>query len=261
MIDGKRRRMRRLLGEDGKTLLIAVDHSVTTGTVGGLSNMGAVLRSVVRGGADGVVMHRGSAVWDMPVQRDTALIVHLSGSTALSAQPELKTRVCEPNLAMAIGADAVSVHITLGAGSAEDRATLADLASVVASCDSLGLPLLAMTYVLPSDRPPGPAVIHAARAVAELGADIVKTIHPGNEYLAGLASDVGVPVVIAGGEAIGTWEEFIASAKNAMGVGLAGLCVGRRVFGSADPATATTQLKVVIHGEARKETHDNRALG
>ncbi|WP_405493716.1 transaldolase [Nocardia sp. NBC_00511] len=229
--------------------MIAVDHSLTTGAAGGLSDMAAVLRSVVRGGADGVVAHRGSACRQMPVQRETALVMHLSGSTALSANPELKIRVCNPETAAALGADAVSVHVTLGAGSTEDRATLADLAAVARSCDALGLPLLAMTYASGAGSTPGRSVLHAARVVAELGADIVKTAHPGDEYLAELAAGVPIPVVVAGGRPDGSWDDFVSAAKNAMGVGLAGLCVGRHVFGSADPAAATAQLKSIVHGE------------
>ncbi len=250
MVSGKQRRMRRLLGEDGKTFLVAVDHSVTTGTVGGLSDMTSVLRSVISSGADGVVTHRGSAVHSMPAQRQTALIVHLSGNTVLSHGTELKTRVCDPEAAVAIGADAVSVHVTLGGGSQEDRAALADLGQVALSCDRLGLPLLVMTYVRTAQRSRGRAVAHAARVAAELGADIVKAAHPGEEHLADLAADICVPVVIAGGEAAdGSWEDFLDSAKNAMGAGLAGLCVGRRVFGSPHPARAAAELRAVVHGE------------
>jgi DhnA family fructose-bisphosphate aldolase class Ia len=250
MVSGKQRRLRRLLGADGRSLLIAVDHSVTAGAGGGLSDMAAVLRAVVEGGADAVVAHRGSAAREMPPQRATALVVHLSGNTTLSGRPELKTRVCDPEAAFALGADAVSAHITLGGGHVEDRAALADLGRIAASCDRLGIPLLAMTYVGgPARSRPGPAILHAARVAAELGADIVKTAHPGEELLTELAATVPVPVVIAGGEATGRWDDFVDAGKRVIGAGLAGLCVGRRVFGSADPARATARLRAVVHGE------------
>ncbi|SDZ46622.1 fructose-bisphosphate aldolase, class I/fructose-bisphosphate aldolase / 2-amino-3,7-dideoxy-D-threo-hept-6-ulosonate synthase/2-amino-4,5-dihydroxy-6-oxo-7-(phosphonooxy)heptanoate synthase [Amycolatopsis xylanica] len=248
MISGKARRLRRLLGADGKTFLVALDHSVTTGAVGGLSDMGSVMRAVVLGGADGIVTHRGSAATSMPAQRETALVVHLSANTALSPRPELKTRVCDPEVAAALGADAVSAHVTLGCGPEEDRAALADLGGIARSCDRLGLPLLVMTYARTDAADAGPGVLHAARVAAELGADIVKTAHPGDEHLAELVTSVPVPVVIAGGQLDGSWEDFLGSAKNAMGAGVAGLCVGRRVFGSADAVDATAQLRAIVHG-------------
>lgn len=251
MVGGKQRRIRRLLGEDGKTFLVAVDHSVTTGGAGGLSDVGSIMRAVVRGGADAIVAHRGSAAHEMPAQRKTALIVHLSGNTRLSAGSELKTRVCEPESAAALGADAVSAHLTLGGGHREDRAALADLGQIARSCDRLGLPLLVMTYVMSDAEDPGPAVVHAARVAAELGADIVKAANPGNEYLADLVTDIAVPVVIAGGQADGTWEGFVDDARKAMSTGLAGLCVGRWVFGSEDPAKAAAQLAAIVHAKDR----------
>jgi DhnA family fructose-bisphosphate aldolase class Ia len=260
MVSGKQRRLRRLLGADGRTLLIALDHSVTTGTGGGLSDMASVMRAAVEGGADAVVAHRGSAARELPPQRSTALIVHLSGNTTLGGRPELKAQVCDPETAVGLGADAVSAHVTLGAGHAEDRAALAGLGRVAASCDRLGVPLLAMTYVdmahgdmayagAPADDP-GPAVLHAARVAAELGADVVKAAHPGSAYLAELAATVPVPVVIAGGAADGSWDDFVDSGKQVIGAGLAGLCVGRRVFSSADPARATALLRAIVHGES-----------
>jgi DhnA family fructose-bisphosphate aldolase class Ia len=256
MISGKQRKMGRLIGADGRTLLVAVDHSVTTGAQGGLADMGAVLRSVVAGGADGVVTHRGSAMRAMPVQRTTALLIHLSGNTSLSTQAELKVRVCDPEAALAAGADAISVHITLGCGHEEDRRGLADLGRVALTCDRLGLPLLVMTYVRAAPELQGTAVLHAARVAAELGADIVKTAHPGAEHLPELAASIDIPVVIAGGEQAGvTWAEFLDSARSIITAGLAGLCVGRRVFGSADPEMAVTELREVVHGETMPVAH------
>lgn len=165
--------------------------------------MGAVMRSVISGGADGIVAHRGSAARELPVQRDTAMIVHLSGNTALSAQPELKATVCEPETAAALGADAVSAHITLGCGHREDRDALVGLGAIARSCDRLGMPLLVMTYIRTEAPDIGPQVLHASRIAAELGADIVKAAHPGEQYLTDLASQVPVPVVIAGGARTG----------------------------------------------------------
>jgi DhnA family fructose-bisphosphate aldolase class Ia len=248
MVSGKQRRLRRLLGEDDRTLLVALDHSVTLGAGCGLSDMSSVMRAVVEGGADGVIAHRGSAAREMPVQRTTSLIVHLSGNTALSPGSELKIRVCDPETAFALGADAVSAHITLGRGHQEDRAALADLGAIARTCDRLGMPLLVMTYIDADGKGPGPVVLHAARVAAELGADVVKAAHPGEDYLAELAATIPVPVVIAGGQADGSWDEFLDSGKKIIGAGLAGLCVGRRVFGSPDPAKATAQLKAVVHG-------------
>ena len=83
--------------------------------------------------------------------------------------------VCTVEEAIKLGADAVSVHVNLGAE--DEGAMLKDLGSVAKEAMDWGMPLLAMMYVR------GPkvknqydvsVVKHAARVGAELGADIVK---------------------------------------------------------------------------------------
>lgn len=248
MVNGKERRLRRLLDEDGRTLLVAVDHSLTTGKAGGLANMPLVLEQIVRGGADAIVAHRGSASAAMPVQRGTALVIQLSGSMALSHDgPRQQTRVCDPATAMALGADAVSAQLTLGMGRAEDREGLRHVGQVAGECDRLGLPLLVMAYAAAAPAQQAEATIHAARAAAELGADIVKAAHPGAGHLDEIVETVMVPVVLAGGEATGSWPEFLQAAGRAIDAGVAGLCVGRRIFGHADPTRATSELHARVH--------------
>ena len=250
MTTGKERRLRRLLSDDGRSLLIAVDHAVTTGFAGGLLDVGRTMRDAVAGGADGVVAHRGSAERQMPAQRGTGLIVHLSGNTGLSAESDLKVRVCDPETALALGADAVSAHVTLGCGHAEDREALRDLGAIAGTCQRLGLPLLAMTYVRSASTPSHREVLHAARVAAELGADLVKTTSSDLDTAAELAARIPVPVVLAGGSPADEWEAFLDFSAEALRAGVAGLCVGRRVFGRPDPAAAVAQLSALVHGRA-----------
>jgi DhnA family fructose-bisphosphate aldolase class Ia len=250
MVSGKERRMRRLLAADGRTLIVAVDHSLTNGHVDGLADMRAVMRAIVSGGPDAVIAHRGTATRAMPIQRKTGLIIHLSGNSRLSSDSDLKTRVCDPETAAALGADAVSTHLTLGAGHKEDREAFTDLGRIANSCDRLGLPLLVMTYAKATAEDRIRAIFHAARIASELGADIVKVAHPGESQLLELAATLMVPVVIAGGEVNGHWNCFLNSASIVLASGIAGLCVGRRIFTHADPARATAALRAVVHGES-----------
>ncbi len=250
MVTGKNRRLRRLLGADGKTLLVAVDHSLTNGPTDGLFDMPSMLQAVVSGAPDAIVAHRGSAAQAMPVCRETGLIIHLSGHSVLSSDSDLKARVCDPETAMALGADAVSVHLTLGAGHREDRDALADLGRVARSCDGLGLPLLVMAYARARVEDRAGALLHAARIASELGADMVKVANPGEHHLADLAASLVVPVVVAGGEVVGPWDEFVENMRVVLAAGIAGLCVGRRIFGHSDPTRATGELRAVVHRES-----------
>lgn len=250
IISGKDRRLARLFGPDGRTFLVAADHGVTTGFDSGLGDMAPLLAAVAEGGADGVVVHRGTAKRHAPVQRGTALVVHLSGSTDLSPDGDVKTAVCSVESAVALGADAISVHVTLGCGAADDRAALADLGAVSTDCERFGMPLLVMTYVRPGGpRSAGAAALHAARVAAEMGADVVKATSPDLETSHALATKIGVPVVVAGGETGrgATFEDFLETSRLTLETGVAGLCVGRWVFTHTDPARATRALRDLVH--------------
>ena len=249
MVSGKERRLRRLIAGDGKAFLVAVDHSVTTGPTDGLADMPRVLEAIVAGGADAIIAHRGTASRAMPVQRETGIVIHLSGNSRLSNDSDLKIRVCDPETALALGADAVSAHLTFSGEHREDREALADLGRIARSCDQLGLPLLVMTYTRVAPDKRSRAILHGARIANELGADIVKAANPGEDYLHDLAATLTVPVVIAGGEANDHWEDFLKSVRTILAAGVAGVCVGRRFFTQADPARATAALRAVVHGD------------
>jgi class I fructose-bisphosphate aldolase len=99
-----------------------------------------------------------------------------------------------------------------------------------------------MVYVHGGDDPA--QVAHAARVVAELGADLVKVPYTGSaETFRHVVSGCFAPVVIAGGEKSSSWREVKASVAEAMRAGAAGVCIGRNVFQHHDPAAAISDLR------------------
>ena len=109
-----------------------------------------------------------------------------------------------------VGADAVSVHVNLGAE--DEKTMLRILGAIAREAMEWGMPLLAMMYTR------GPKVKneydvrwvkHAARVGAELGADIVKVVYTGSpETFREVVEGCFVPVVIAGGEKMGMTRIF-----------------------------------------------------
>lgn len=143
---GKPLRWRRLsLAGDDRHLLIPLDHSVSDGPVAPPGQWEELLKALVAGGADGIVVHKGRArTLDPALLRNCALVVHLSASTTCSADVDAKVLVGDVEEAVALGADAVSVHVNIGSDT-EGR-QLADLGAVARSCDTWGMPLIAMVY-------------------------------------------------------------------------------------------------------------------
>ena len=247
METGKTRRLRRIIRNDSRTLIIAMDHGVTVGPVRGLEDMQETVRKVVNGGADAVLFHKGIAKHVDTM--GSGLIVHVSASTKLGSKPNLKVDVCNVQEAIALGADAVSAHINIG--SEEEHVMLRSLGTLSRECDSFGLPLLAMMY------PRGPnikndheleIVAHAARIGAELGADIVKTVYTGDvNSFRHVVKSCPVPVVVAGGAQAESDKEVFELAEESMKAGAAGLSFGRNVFQHSNPTAMAEALSGIVH--------------
>jgi len=250
---GKKRRLKRIFRSDQRAVIVPMDHGVTVGPVKGLVKMQEIIDKLLQGGVDAVVLHRGVA---KHVDTGNAgLIVHLSGSTKLGPDPNNKVQVCSVEEAVRIGADAVSVHINVGAEQ-EDK-MLAKLGGVADDCDRYGMPLLAMMY------PRGPkiqnehavdVVAHAARLGAELGADIVKTNYTGSvDTFKEVVRGCHVPVIIAGGPKVETVREVLQMVHDSIKVGGAGLSIGRNVFQHENPTLMVRALSAIVHESASVE--------
>jgi predicted phospho-2-dehydro-3-deoxyheptonate aldolase len=197
---GKKIRLERIIDRNsGRSVIIPMDHGVTVGPIAGLEDMRETVSKVVAGGANAILMHKGMVrAGHRGTGQDVGLIVHLSAGTSISPDPNAKELVCTVEEAIKIGADAVSVHINLGAET--DKEMLRQLGLVSDSCSQWQIPLVAMMYTRGSkikDEFDVNNVKHAARVGAELGADIVKVPYTGSvETFKQVVNGCPVPVVI-----------------------------------------------------------------
>jgi fructose-bisphosphate aldolase/2-amino-3,7-dideoxy-D-threo-hept-6-ulosonate synthase len=257
---GKKRRLKRIFRDDGRTVVVPMDHGVTWGPIFGLVKMQEIVNRLIAGEADALVVHRGIAK-QVDVGK-VGLIVQLSGITKLGPDPNNKVQVCSVEEAIRIGADAVSVHVNVGAQ--EENKMLENLGAVADDCDKYGIPLLAMMY------PRGPnikdeheaeVVAHAARLGAELGADIVKTNYTGDiETFKKVVDACHIPVIIAGGPKVETTQEVLQMVYDAMKAGGSGLSFGRNVFEHKNPTLMVKALSAIVHHDASVEKA-SRILG
>jgi 2-amino-4,5-dihydroxy-6-oxo-7-(phosphooxy)heptanoate synthase len=248
---GKSLRMRRLSGPgDGRYLFVPLDHSLSDGPVVPQARWNGLLRALVEGGADAIIVHKGRTRTIPPeILRQCALVVHLSAGTPYAADVNAKVLVGSVEEAVQHGADAVSVHVNLGSDTEHQQ--LADLGTVAAACDAWNMPLLAMIYTRgPRIADPHDPVLlaHAVNIAADLGADMVKTsIALPLDRMAEVVASCPVPVLAAGGAPDGT--DLIGYAASVMRAGCRGLAVGRRVFSAPSPRSLMSQLTAVVHAE------------
>ncbi|HDS46020.1 MAG TPA: fructose-bisphosphate aldolase [Methanomicrobia archaeon] len=248
---GKAIRMERIVDrKTHRTVIVPMDHGLTAGPISGLIDLRATVDRVAEGGANAVLGHMG-----LPLHghrgygKDIGLIIHLSASTRLGPDPNHKVLVTRVTDAIRIGADAVSVHINVGAD--DEAEMLTDLGRVARTCDQWGMPLLAMMY------PRGPKVQseheveyvkHAARVGAELGVDMIKTNYTGSpETFKEVVQGCQIPVVIAGGPKMGTEHELFEMIYDAIQVGAAGVSIGRNVFQAENPILLVRKISKLVH--------------
>jgi fructose-bisphosphate aldolase/2-amino-3,7-dideoxy-D-threo-hept-6-ulosonate synthase len=227
-----------------------MDHGLTMGSIHGLENMAEIVDKVAKGGANAVIMHSGMvAVGHRKYGQDIGLIIHLSGATNLAPHPNRKVLVCSVERALKMGADAVSIHINIGAD--EEPEMLEDAQKVVEASREWGMPLIAMMYprgdAIQDENDPEVVNI-AVRVGAELGADIVKTNYTGDiDSFKYIIKSVSIPVIIAGGPKMDTIPALLQIAHDSIQAGGAGIAFGRNVFQAEDPTKLVSALSKLIH--------------
>ncbi len=251
---GKKIRLERIIDRNShRTVIIPMDHGVTVGPIEGLADMRDAVSKVVAGGANAILMHKGIVgAGHRGTGRDVGLIIHLSGGTSLSPDPNAKELVCTVEEAIKLGADAVSVHINLGAET--DNQMLRQLGYISERCLVWQMPLIAMMYTRGpkiTDEYDVNNVKHAARVAAELGADIVKVVYTGSvESFAEVVNGCTVPVVIAGGAKMDSDEDIFKMVEDALQAGAEGISIGRNAFQHKDPTKMVQVLSKMVHQRA-----------
>ena len=248
---GKSIRLERLFDRNSKKIIIVpMDHGLTLGTIKGLENLVEMIDKVALGGANAVLEHSGMVgAGHRKYGKDIGLIIHLSGATNLTPDPNKKVLVCSVERALKMGADGVSIHINIGAD--EEPEMLQDAHTVIEASREWGVPLLAMMYPRGKkikDENAPEAVNIAVRVGAELGADIVKTNYTGDiDSFKYIVKGVNIPVIIAGGPKIDTIPELFQLVYDSIQAGGAGVAFGRNVFQADNPTKLVKGLSKIVH--------------
>jgi len=230
---GKRLRMERIIhSETGNLVLVPIDHGISIGPCTGLWDTRRTVENVFLGGATGVIMHKGLIRHCYRGYRDMGLILQLSASTELAYRPDDKRIVTTVSQAVRLGADAVSVHLNLGADGEPEMLT--EIGKVSDDCQEWGMPLMVMAY------PRGPkiedsfhpsSIAHVARVAAELGADIIKCSYTGDiDSFRRVVQAAMVPVIIAGGPKMDSEKSVLEMVYDSLQAGGSGVSIGRNVF-------------------------------
>ena len=144
MLLGKRVRLNRLINEkSGRMLTIAIDHTTSYGVAPGLDTVQKTVDVLANARPDAMIMHKGIAEKCFP---DYAGKVAFILQTAASSpyQPNFERYTGSVVEAIALGADAISVAITIGG---DDQPLQTEhLSGVIREARPVGLPVVAHCY-------------------------------------------------------------------------------------------------------------------
>jgi DhnA family fructose-bisphosphate aldolase class Ia len=261
---GKKIRLGRIFSQpNGKSLIVAYSHGVIMGprpgmvTLADMQHMAHALAA-----ADGLMVAPGmvTQLEDAFIGRGRpSLVIHWDyQSFSRDILPYTEGATVELGAvedAVAAGADAIMTYLYLGYADPErEKLEIQRNARLARACERWGLVLMieprsARGRAHPEDDTNPEIMSLYCRISAELGGDLVKCVHPGdNEALAQIIASCPVPVLVAGGRKQNDPEVAYTRAQGAMQAGAAGLVYGRNIYEVADPAAELERYRKIVHG-------------
>ena len=255
---GKNIRLERIIDrKTGNAVVVPMDHGISIGPISGIIDMKETVNAVSQGGATAVLMQKGLIPYGHRTEgHDVGLILHLSASTNIGSTSDSKVLVATVEEAIKLGADAVSMHVNLGAES--EPHMLSDLGKVSRDCTEWGVPLLIMAYArgpTVKDQFDPQTVAHCARVATELGADLIKVSYTGDiDSFRSVVKGALAPVLIAGGPKMNSDADILNMVHDSLEAGGKGVSIGRNIFQHRNPRGMTEAISgIVLKGMDVKE--------
>ena len=252
---GKEVRMSRLVNpKSNKMMAITVDHAISRGIapMTGIQDIQGAIDKIVAGRPDAMTMTGPIAERCLEKHAGkVSLLCKISSYSPVSPTQDAVFGTVDS--AIALGADAVSMGcMTLGDFQNEQFEAIGKVAQ---ECRLKGMPLIGHVYPkgesVPVDkRASWENIAYCVRSACELGMDIVKTTYTGDpESMAKAISCVpsSFRVVIQGGDACKTLDDYLNMTYDAMQCGVGGVTMGRFVWDYKDVTALVIALRYIIH--------------
>lgn len=247
-------RLHHIFRENGKTVIVAMDHAALFGAMDGLEKPGDVLRKVRRGGADAILTSYGVSKQFIEEIGGMGLILRVDGGQSSLAQERGPLHlIYQVEDALRLGADAVG---TMGMpGSRFEAQMLPYLSELVGQCAEWNMPVMAEMlpggFENPKEFWTPKKIADACRIGAELGVDFIKTTYTGDvDSFARVVEQVYVPIVVLGGTKSDDPRDLLEQIHGAMQAGACGVACGRNIYQWEDPARMAQAVAAVVHDGA-----------
>ncbi len=237
--------------EDGRTVMLAVDHGYFLGPTAGLERPRETLAPLLAH-ADSLMCTRGVLRTSVPPAAPP-IVLRVSGGTSVLKE-DLSDEERTVSLEEAVRCNASALALSIFVGAPHEKRSLTNLARLVDDAQGAAIPVLAVTAVGKEMVRDARYLALACRIAAEMGAHMVKTYFC--EGFEEVVATCPVPVVIAGGKKVGE-KEVLALCEKALAAGAVGVDMGRNIFQSSRPEAMIRAVRAVVHGKrSAREAHD-----
>jgi putative autoinducer-2 (AI-2) aldolase len=242
---GMKNRFARIIKpEDGRAVMLAVDHGYFLGPTTGLEEPRKTIEPLLPY-ADSLMLTRGVLRTSVDANNTTPIVLRVSGGTSILK--ELSNEDITVSIEEAIRLNVSAMALSIFVGSEFEKETLVSLAKLVDHGERYGIPVLAVTAVGKDMARDARYLGLSCRIAAELGAHLVKTY-----YCDGFDEVVGscpIPVIIAGGKKTPELEALELT-QNAVQHGAVGVDMGRNIFQSDSPVGMIRAVRAIVHERA-----------
>jgi len=245
---GKKNRLRKIVQEDGRVLMLAIDHGYFMGPTHGMEKPREAIRDLLPH-VDALMLSPGILKTDVDPGQDLAFVLRASGGNSV-LDPDIDDEELILSAKEAVRLNASAIAISVYIGTEHQHQTLLTLAEAINEAAEYDLPVLGVTAVGKKlkDKKEKRYLALASRIVAEYGADLVKTY-----YCDGFSEVVAkcpAPIVIAGGPKLETYEDVLNLTYKALQEGAVGVDMGRNIWQAEHPAAILQGVKAIVHGHA-----------
>lgn len=264
---GLENRLSKIIREDGKTLMLAVDHGYFLGAITGLEQPKKMLEEIMPY-ADAVMLTRGLLTTSISPKTDKPIILRADGGPSIAGEKANVNTLANHEIMItledALKLNASAVAISIFVSTEYETQTMKNLSRMVSEAEKYGLPVLAVTAVGASldnlrkkeNQEEFKRYLKlACRIAAEHGAHIVKTYYC-EQGFEEVTKGCLVPIVMAGGKA-GKPLATLEQAYNAVKKGAIGVDMGRNIFQAENPKAMIKAVRSIIHeGWNHREAFD-----
>jgi len=228
--------------DDGRCVMLAVDHGYFLGPTERLENPKETIKPLLNY-ADSIMLTRGILRTSVPPESNVPIVLRVSGGSSIIGE-DLSKETIVTSIEESIKLNASCLALSIFIGSKYESQTLSNLSKLVDNGEKYGIPVLAVTAVGKEMARDSRYLGLACRIASELGAHLVKTYYC--KDFTKVVESCPIPIIIAGGKKTSE-RDALQLTFDAINDGASGVDMGRNIWQSDYPVAMIKAIKSIVH--------------